>query len=90
MGDGSDPVLAPEDEKLIAWLFDPARKKGDMYIIDCVSSVKLFYFCDNLPKYQSQIRDTLTAENYNAWYTGVISDTSYSTIVHHGLIDFFS
>ena len=43
-----DTALPEEDQKLRDWLFDPARQPGDMYIIDCVDSVKLFYFCDSI------------------------------------------
>ena len=69
---------------------DPARKKGDMLIIDCVASVNLYYYCDSVPLWMDTIRADMTSENYNAWYTGTVSDTSYSTVVNHGLIDFFT
>lgn len=90
INEGEDPTLPEEDQKLIAWLFDPARKKGDMYIIDCVDSVKLYYFCDSMASYQDLIRMNLLSENFTAWYNATISDSSYSTIVNHGLIDFFT
>ena len=87
---GGEAKLADEDQKLIDWLFDPARQKGDMYIIDCVDSVKLYYFCDSMPAYLDSIRMNLISENYTTWYNATISDSSYSTVVNHGLIDFFT
>ena len=86
----SDPEYPEEDKQLMAWLFDPTRKPGDMYIIDCVDSVKLYYFCDSMPAYLESIRVSMIADNFNAWYNASVSDTSYSTIVNDGLIDFFA
>lgn len=88
--EGGEPQLAPEDQQLKDWLMDPSRKKGDMLIIDCVASVNLYYYCDSVPLWMDTIRTDMTSENYNTWYTGTVSDTSYSTVVNHGLIDFFS
>lgn len=88
--EGEEAKLPEEDQKLIDWLYDPARKKGDMYIIDCVDSVKLYYFCDSMAAYQDLIRTNLTGENFTTWYNATISDSSYSTVVNHGLIDFFT
>ena len=90
MDENGEAKVADEDQILIDWLYDPARQKGDMIVIDCVDSVKLYYYCDCMPAYMSQIRNEQISETYNAWYTGVISDSSYSTIVNHGLIDFFT
>jgi len=88
--DNPEPTLPDEDQKLLAWLQDPARKKGDMYIIDCVDSVQLYYFCDCDVAWKDSIRDDMTNTNYENWYNSTINDDSYSTIVNHGLIDFFS
>ena len=88
--EGADPVLADEDQKLIDWLYDPARKPGDMYIIDCVASVSIYYYCDVVPAWMDTLRNNLVSENFTAWYSGTISDETYSTVVNHGLIDFFS
>ena len=89
-GDGSEPKLADEDQKLVDWLFDPSRKAGDMTIIDCGTSVKLYYYCDAVPAWMNTLRSQMTSENYTSWSNGIISDPAYSTIVNHGLIDFFS
>lgn len=90
VNDESDPVLAKEDQELIDWLYSADRKKGDMIVIRCASSVKLYYFCDNVPAWKNRIRNTMTNENYDAWYKASASDESYSTVINHGLIDFFS
>ena len=90
INEAGDTALPEEDQKLKDWLFDPARKAGDMYIIDCVDSVKLYYFCDSMPAYQDTIRMEMISENYTTWYNATISDASYSTVVNHGLIDFFT
>ena len=81
---------ADEDLALMAWLFDPARQKGDMIIIDCVASVNIYYYCDGMPAWMDSIRAQEVADRYQAWYKGVVSDESYSTIVNDGLIDFFT
>lgn len=89
-GDGSEPELSAEDKQLSDWLFDSSRKTGDMIIIDSDSSVKLYYFCDSTAAWMDSLRTEMVNENYSNWYTGVVSDASYSTVVNHGLIDFFS
>ena len=61
-----------------------------MIIIDCASSVKIFYYIDVIPGYQNDIRTDMITEKYNDWYNGLIGDTSYSTVVNNGLIDFFT
>lgn len=88
--DDEEGVLAAEDQELITWLFDASRKKGDMYVLKCVNSVKLFYFCDNVQAWVNNLRNTMKTENYNAWYNGTIGDESYYTVINHGLIDFFT
>ena len=88
--EGEEPRLPEEDQKLLDWLQDPSRKKGDMYIIDCVDSVQLYYFVGCEEAWKSNLRNDLAAENYKTWYDAAVSDTTYSTIVNHGLIDFFS
>ncbi|MBO4494795.1 MAG: peptidylprolyl isomerase [Clostridiales bacterium] len=88
--DNPEPTLPEEDQKLLAWLQDPARKKGDMYIIDCVASVQLYYFCGCEEAWRDSIRMDITSDNYQNWYNGAVTDNTYSTIVNHGLIDFFS
>ncbi len=88
--DGKDPVLPEEDQKLLDWLYSPDRKHGDMIIIDCVASVNIYYFCDSVPAWQSSIRSSSLNDSYNTWYEATVGDTSYSTVINHGLIDFFS
>lgn len=88
--DGGDPVYPEEDSKLIEWLYSADRKRGDMIIIDCASSVKIFYYIDVIPGYQNDIRTDMITEKYNDWYNGLINDPSYSTVVNNGLIDFFT
>ena len=88
--EGGEPVLPEEDAKLIEWLYSADRKRGDMIIIDCASSVKIFYYIDVIPGYQNDIRTDMITEKYNDWYNGLINDPSYSTVVNNGLIDFFT
>lgn len=88
--DDPEGELTPEKQALVDWLFDPARKKGDMVIIDCVSSVNLYYFCGCDTNWKENVRTDLIADEYTKWYNELTSDSSYSTIVNHGLIDFFS
>ena len=90
INDESEPVLAKEDQELIDWLFSADRKKGDMIIIRCASSVKLYYYCDSVQAWKNRIRNTMTNENYDAWYKESAANESYSTIINHGLIDFFT
>ena len=82
--------LTEEKQALYDWLYDDSRQKGDMLIVDCVSSVCLYYFCDCEPSWENTVRLDLVSDKYTTWYNGTISDTSYSTVVNHGLIDFFS
>ena len=88
--EGGEPVLPEEDAKLIEWLYSADRKRGDMIIIDCASSVKIFYYIDVIPGYQNDIRTDMITEKYNDCYNGLINDPSYSTVVNNGLIDFFT
>lgn len=88
--EGEEPILAEEDKQLIEWLYSADRKKGDMKIIRCASSVKLYYFVDNVPAWQNSLRNTMTNEKYEAWYNENVADGSYSTVINHGLIDFFT
>lgn len=83
-------ALSSEDQQLVDWLFDSSRQRGDMIIIDCGTSVKLYYFCDAVPAWMDTLRTSMVSDNYSTWYSGVVGDTSYATIVNHGLIDFFS
>jgi hypothetical protein len=61
-----------------------------MIIIRCASSVKLYYYCDSVQAWKNRIRNTMTNENYDAWYKESAANESYSTIINHGLIDFFT
>ncbi len=88
--EGGEAKLPDEDQKLIDWLFDANRKKGDMYIIDCVDSVKLYYFCDCMEAWKTDIYSALDDDNYTTWYNQTTTNDTYSTIVNHGLIKFFS
>ncbi len=85
-----EAVLADEDKQLMDWLYAPERKNGDMIIIKCVNSVKLFYFCDSVPAWKSSLRSSMTTEKYDTWYNGMVGDESYYTVINHGLIDFFT
>lgn len=87
---GGDPVLPEEDAALIEWLYSADRKAGDMTIIKCASSVKIFYYLDVIPGYQNEIRTEMVSERYEDWYNTLINDPSYSTVVNNGLIDFFT
>lgn len=55
------------DKMLAVWLFSAERKAGDMIIIENESYVNLYYFVDNIPAWQSTLRQNNASDQLSDW-----------------------
>ncbi|MBR4404054.1 MAG: peptidyl-prolyl cis-trans isomerase [Clostridiales bacterium] len=63
------------------WLFDSARKQGDVLIKASAdgTTVYVFYFEENRPAYEYTIKNNIIADNFNAWNTALeVNHPGYS------------
>ena len=68
------------------WLFDDARKQGDIYIVasEDKQTVYVFYFEAAKPAWQVAIRNEIIASNFTDW-NAQLDDGSYGYVINAGL-----
>ena len=68
-------------DEIDAWLFDESRQTGDYKVFEVDNGYQILYFCEfDLPRWQTQIIETLREEDYNAWFATL--PEKYSSQVH--------
>lgn len=86
----SEEVTSEHDRELAAWLSGPERKSGDMTAIQDENYVSVVYFVENIPQWQSNIRNMIIDEKYSQWYETIEEQGVLSYEIKYGNIEFAS
>ncbi len=76
-------------EQLGQWLFDPARKVGDVTVIesDDHSTVTIYYFDSSVPAWMYTAQLEARTTTYNTWTSGLLANVTYD--ISYKLMDRF-
>ncbi|MBN1775152.1 MAG: peptidylprolyl isomerase [Clostridiales bacterium] len=86
----TEEVTSEHDRNLATWLSSPERKSGDMTAIRGENFVSVIYFVENIPKWQSNLRNMMIDEKYSQWYEALEEQGVLSYEIKYGNIEIAS